>query len=794
MTRRRLDATRRALATFVAVCISSTVALADDTIPAYSWYAYQGPYFATPAEVCIWARPISEPTLALSIYGDGFCRNNYGAGIQSPPNPGGGYIVPYAFSFSIVERDLTALPQQVCGYGNPIFPMVGAKRERIDLGVNLGWQSLSLTYDTTRRAPLTIGGTPPATTVELPSFGELWLSSLHKRLVIGAANKGARVSRGNGRIVSFAGDGTGGFTPDPGTNDRLVAITGGWLYTDADAQTLETYSTSGQLTRIDRAAGQALTFVYSDSSTSDTIAPAPGYLIRVTDSFGRSVQFEYILPGGGIAATDGRISKIKDPSNHDIAPSYVGTNLSELVWQNGWIRKFHYESTAFPWALTGITDELNQRIGTYGYDGAGRAILTEGPVVIGTDPVNRYSVSYTSPPSVIVSEDFNVGAGVMLRTRSWQAPNAPVITTPRGSTINLGVALVANQPSATSRSQPAGAGCAASTSNTAYDTNGNAVSEDDFNGNRVCRAFDQSRNLETARVEGLANTADCSSVTTASTLPTGSRKVSTQWHPDWRLPTKVAESRRFITYVYNGQPDPFNGNAIASCAPTSALLPGPGSKPIVVLCKRVEQSTSDTNGRLGFGATVQTVYANRQSTWTYNANGQVLTATEPQITTQTPSTTTYVYYADTTADHMPGDLQTVTNAVGKITAYNKYYTSGRLKESTDPNGVVTKYEYDLRQSPTKVEVGGQATLFEYNPVGLLSKVIRPDASFLQYGYDAAHRRMSVADNLGNLVEYALDNSGNLTGEAVRDPGGALKRQLTRVYDALDRVQQVTGSE
>lgn len=35
--------------------------------------------------------------------------------------------------------------------------------------------------------------------------------------------------------------------------------------------------------------------------------------------------------------------------------------------------------------------------------------------------------------------------------------------------------------------------------------------------------------------------------------------------------------------VYNGQPDPFNGNAIASCASASARLVD--GKPIAVLCK-----------------------------------------------------------------------------------------------------------------------------------------------------------------------------------------------------------------
>ena len=52
----------------------------------------------------------------------------------------------------------------------------------------------------------------------------------------------------------------------------------------------------------------------------------------------------------------------------------------------------------------------------------------------------------------------------------------------------------------------------------------------------------------------------------------------------------------------------------------------------------------------------------------------------------------------------------------------------------------------------------------------------------------------VSNSTGNSIEYTLDNAGNRTKEEVKDPGGVLSRQLTRVYDALGRVQQTTGRE
>ncbi len=42
------------------------------------------------------------------------------------------------------------------------------------------------------------------------------------------------------------------------------------------------------------------------------------------------------------------------------------------------------------------------------------------------------------------------------------------------------------------------------------------------------------------------------------------------------------------------------------------------------------------------------------------------------------------------------------------------------------------------------------------------------------------------------VVYTLDNASNRVMEEVKDPAGVLRRRISRVYDALDRLQAVTG--
>jgi len=116
----------------------------------------------------------------------------------------------------------------------------------------------------------------------------------------------------------------------------------------------------------------------------------------------------------------------------------------------------------------------------------------------------------------------------------------------------------------------------------------------------------------------------------------------------------------------------------------------------------------------------------------------------------------------------------------------------------DPKGVVTDMVYTPRGWTSSVTVtppGGTArtTTYTYDNAGQMIGATLPDGTTLGYSYDAAHRLTGVTDAKGNSVTYTLDNAGNKTGEQVKDPSGNLQRNITRVYDALNRVQQVTGA-
>ena len=186
---------------------------------------------------------------------------------------------------------------------------------------------------------------------------------------------------------------------------------------------------------------------------------------------------------------------------------------------------------------------------------------------------------------------------------------------------------------------------------------------------------------------------------------------------------------------------------------------------------------------------------------TYDALGRVLTSTDPAN-----RTTSYAYYSATAftgvdpnaIGYSVGDLLTVTAPSGFVTTFNSYDKAGRVLKMTDPKGVVTDISYTPRGwiktvSTTAPGQTARLTTYSYDAVGQMIGVASPDGTALTYTYDAAHRLTGVTDARGNTVTYTLDNMGNRTGEDIKDPSGTLQRSISRSFDALNRVQQVTGA-
>jgi RHS repeat-associated protein len=201
--------------------------------------------------------------------------------------------------------------------------------------------------------------------------------------------------------------------------------------------------------------------------------------------------------------------------------------------------------------------------------------------------------------------------------------------------------------------------------------------------------------------------------------------------------------------------------------------------------------THDANGNV-LSKSVTDLATSTARTWSYSYStvGQLLTEDGPR--SDVADITTYTYYTCTTGFQC-GQLQTVTNAAGHVTTYGSYDAHGQPLSITDPNSVVTTLTYDARQRLKTRTAAAETTSFDYWPTGLLKKVTQPDGSFLSYSYDAAHRLMGIADSEGNRIAYTLDNVGNRTKEETFDPSSALASTRSRVFNTLTQLHKKLGA-
>ena len=615
--------------------------------------------------------------------------------------------------------------------GNPISFTSGAKTET-EVDYQAGgdtWLTFIRYYDS--QSPSHAGRT------DVLPLGNKWSHNYSRRLELLDDGRIAAM-RGDGRVIYMnrsSGTTYQQWFGEDDTNESVTRGTNGYFYYQAADGSVETYFKLWQLNEITYLDGRVLQLSYDYYS---------GRLTSVFDHFYRRLTFAYI---------GNRIASITLPNNTKIQYEYTGDELTGVVYPDGIRKTYQYTSLTIggalePSLLTDIIDENGTNYAHWTYDSTtGFAKSSEH-----AGGVNKYQISYTN--------DAN------------GQPQSVVVTNPLGaqSTFSLTRVLGVGQPVSEfntalgeSRSQT-------------FDARGNLTSTTDYKGNITTYSYDMTRNLETKRVQAFG---------TANALTT-----TTEWHSYWRLPLRVAEPGKLTSYVYNG--DTYAGSPV-NCTTAGytriTKIPQMGLMPAPVICKRIEQNTTDMSGNLGFNASLQGMP--RNVSYTYGVQTNLLTVDGPR--TDINDVTRMVYY-NTGALPKSGMVSTITNSLGHVTTFNNYDAHGRPLSITDPNGITTTLTYDLRGRLKTRTVSGEVTSYQYDPVGQMTKVTLPDGSFIAYTYDAAHRLTDITDSLGNTIHYTLDAMGNRTKDETRDPLGTLSQQTTRVYDALNRLQTLTGAQ
>ena len=591
------------------------------------------------------------------------------------------------------------------------------------------------------------------------SFSGVWFGSYDNSItMIGAVPfPGVQALRNDGHVYTYTSANNAWIT-DADITDKLIelkdagGVRTGWRYTVDATGEVESYDVNGKLLSIASRGGLIQTMLYSDAGTPVDIATHPGLLIEVTDSLNHSIKFTY--------DTSNRIKTMTNLADGITTYAYStdgNNNLTSVTHPDGKVKTYHYENPTFPHALTGITDENINRFITYRYDATGRADEEELAPDLSL-PANQ-KIEYNQL-------NYNVDAS--------GNPISTKVTDSLGAERTYNFTTILGAVKSTGQSQPGGSGCSASASTLSYDANGNVASRTDFKGNKNTYEYDLTRNLETSRTEGLS---------AAGLATDATRTITTAWHTTWRLPLMVSE--------YTG----------ATATGTAVKTTTNGYDAMGNLT-----SITETDPVRSLNRTIAITY-------TYSAAipGLVLTKVVDGPRTDVADITTYTYYPHDAActgssappidpaNPMPnlgcrGQLQRVKNALNQTTTYNRYNHHGQAEQLTDANGLVTQHTYDLRQRLTSRKADNETTTLSYDNAGQIIQLQMPDSSVLNYTYDAAHRLTQVQDSLGNKVVYTLDAEGNRIQEDTKDPKGNFAKTLTRSYDALNRLQTVTGVE
>jgi RHS repeat-associated protein len=548
-------------------------------------------------------------------------------------------------------------------------------------------------------------------------------------------------NRPDGKSIRFFSDGHGGWNGVTDLDLRLTQSGSTWTLTDWE-DNVETYTAVGQLTSITARSGYTQTITYPAVEQANRFMHIWGYTqtsqpTSVSDSYGRTLSITYAGPGSGL------VTQITAPDGSVYSYAYYASgNLASVTYPDGSQRQYLHENANFPNALTGIIDENGNRFATWAYDSTFRAISSQH-----AGGANLTTVEYNNDGSVTVTNP--LGVPEVYKFTLFQASINANFPQTLSICTEIDRLATATTPAAVRKFT--------------YDSNGYVASITDWDGN-VTTYTNDARGNELSR-------------TLASGTPQA-LTVTIAWLSNFHLPSQTSEGNRTFSFAYDG-----NGNLLTKTIATSGAA-APAVKGGAITKTLTPQGTwLYTNKSPGQGRPAASSGTGTTSIWTYtyNSAGQVLTATDPD-----GNVTTRTYDA-------MGDVTSVTNALGQVTHYTSYDPDGRPLTIQDPNGLVKTLTYNFRGQITSKTEAQWVTTYAHDTVGQLTKLTRPDGSFLAFTYDAAHRLVGFADALGNRTVYTLDAAGDRTQWQVLGASSNLIRTRSYNYDAVTRLIQEIGA-
>ena len=184
-----------------------------------------------------------------------------------------------------------------------------------------------------------------------------------------------------------------------------------------------------------------------------------------------------------------------------------------------------------------------------------------------------------------------------------------------------------------------------------------------------------------------------------------------------------------------------------------------------------------------------------RTSYTYNTQGELTAETTPPVPGHTSGRTTTTTYTDGTTvaamggGYAPAGLPYKVTTPGGAISTTQYYSDGDVAQTTDADGLITKYTYDgLGRVLTKTVVSdsypsGLTTSYQYNQLGQVTQETDP----------AVTDRVTGAVHTAQITT-SYDADGDVTGQAVADgTGGDASRSVANTYDPHDLLATSTDA-
>lgn len=547
----------------------------------------------------------------------------------------------------------------------------------------------------------------------------------------------------------------------------IVYGTGGSFIHRTEDHTIETYDPHGYVQTVQNRQGVGWSFSYTGN-----------YLQTVTHTSGRSVDFTW---------SSGRLTRITDPDgvHYDYAydANAFGSGRHRLASVTlpgtsgqpaapATLVEYHYEDSAFPGALTGIS-WAGQRYSKFEYDSQGRVTSSKHAHPSGSGWIEEDTFQYsgsTVPPS-----------------------NPPPIPPPPGGVCPPSQWCDEPRPAPgpdfaelIEREQRADAALAILSQPLAL----TQVTHINRLGKETLHTLVDGRITDT---EGLPSTHCAASLVE-------------QRYDGRDYPTTVTDANGNITrYTWNdhGQPESITeADGSADARTTSWNWDVANNRPnwIEVQGDHRQSFEYGSDHRLkkhtvknlsAYGTANQT--RSTDYTYTSHSNGLLKTAVADGPLPGTGDAITRTYSAQ-------GDLIEVKNSLGHAVTYSLHNDRGQPGRIVGVNGEKIEYDYDARGRVRRMRTFHnnvqKETTWSYAASGLLESITTPDGVTESYTYDRARRLATLTRNTpdGTLVQtLTYDQAGNLTQEETTLAGTLIARSYTD-YDELNRVRARRGND